>query len=41
MGSSTVEHPYSTFQLTTLVALRMLIGWHFLYEGIAKILNTS
>lgn len=39
MGSSTVEHPYSTFQLTTLVALRMLIGWHFLYEGIAKILN--
>jgi thiosulfate dehydrogenase [quinone] large subunit len=31
--------PYSSFQLTALVALRMLIGWHLLYEGIAKILN--
>ena len=25
--------------MTTLVALRMLIGWHFCYEGIAKLLN--
>ena len=32
-------HPYTTFQLTSLVALRMLIGWHLLYEGIAKFLN--
>lgn len=31
--------PYSGFQVTTLVALRMLIGWHFCYEGIAKLLN--
>jgi thiosulfate dehydrogenase [quinone] large subunit len=30
---------YSTFQTFTLVFLRMLIGWHFLYEGIAKLLN--
>jgi len=30
---------YSGLQLTTLVALRWLIGWHLLYEGIAKILN--
>lgn len=30
---------YSGFQVTTLVALRMLIGWHFCYEGIAKLLN--
>lgn len=30
---------YSSFQCTALVALRMLIGWHFLYEGIAKLLN--
>jgi thiosulfate dehydrogenase [quinone] large subunit len=29
----------SRFQVATLVALRMLIGWHFLYEGIAKITN--
>jgi thiosulfate dehydrogenase [quinone] large subunit len=27
------------FQLTTLVALRMLVGWHFLYEGLAKLTN--
>lgn len=30
---------YSNFQLTALVALRMLIGWHFFYEGLAKLLN--
>jgi len=29
----------SRFQVAALVALRMLIGWHFLYEGIAKITN--
>ena len=26
-------------QLTMLVLLRLAIGWHFLYEGIAKLLN--
>jgi thiosulfate dehydrogenase (quinone) large subunit len=31
--------PYSGFQATALVILRMLIGWHFCYEGIAKLLN--
>lgn len=30
---------YTNFQVFTLVVLRMLIGWHFLYEGIAKLLN--
>ncbi len=30
---------YSNFQLTALVALRMLIGWHFFYEGLTKLLN--
>jgi len=30
---------YSSIQLTALVALRVLIGWHFLYEGIGKVLN--
>lgn len=30
---------YGVFQLTALVSLRMLIGWHFLYEGIAKLSN--
>lgn len=28
-----------SFQLTALVILRMLIGWHFMYEGLAKITN--
>ena len=26
-------------QLYGLVTLRVIIGWHFLYEGIAKLLN--
>ena len=26
-------------QLTILVILRVLIGWHFLYEGIVKLIN--
>ncbi len=30
---------YSKLQLTTLILLRFLIGWHILYEGIAKLLN--
>jgi len=30
---------YGFFQLTALVSLRMLIGWHFLYEGVAKLTN--
>lgn len=30
---------YSAPQLTALVMLRVLIGWHFLYEGIAKLFN--
>jgi thiosulfate dehydrogenase [quinone] large subunit len=33
------EKSYSHFQLTTLVLLRVLIGWHFLYEGIAKLIK--
>ena len=29
---------FTTFQLTALVLLRVLIGWHILYEGISKLL---
>ena len=29
----------SKLQLTTLVLLRFLIGWHILYEGLSKLLN--
>ena len=27
------------FQVGALVALRLLVGWHFLYEGLAKLTN--
>lgn len=30
---------YTRTQFTVLVVLRMLIGWHFLYEGLAKLFN--
>ncbi|MDR2627792.1 MAG: DoxX family membrane protein [Dysgonamonadaceae bacterium] len=32
---------YSKSQTFWLVALRILIGWHFLYEGLIKALNPS
>lgn len=31
--------PSTNLQLTTLFFLRLLIGWHLLYEGISKLLN--
>jgi thiosulfate dehydrogenase [quinone] large subunit len=30
---------YTRFQVGALVALRLLIGWHFFYEGLAKLTN--
>jgi thiosulfate dehydrogenase [quinone] large subunit len=30
---------YTNFQATALVVLRIFIGWHFFYEGLAKLLN--
>jgi len=38
-GAARAEPRYGAFQLTSLVALRLLVGWHFLYEGVAKITN--
>ncbi len=32
---------YSNVQLFWLVALRVLIGWHFLYEGMVKMTNPN
>ncbi len=32
---------YSAWQLTWLVALRVAIGWHFLYEGMVKVTNPN
>jgi len=33
-----ITNKYTTPQLTVLFTLRMLIGWHLLYEGISKLL---
>lgn len=33
----TKTNPYTNLQLTSLVVLRLLIGWHLLYEGISKL----
>lgn len=30
---------YTKLQLITLVALRIIIGWHLLYEGVSKLLT--
>lgn len=32
-------HSYGRYQTIGLVALRWLIGWHFIYEGVAKLAN--
>ncbi len=38
----TSENPtLSSVQLAVLTAMRMLIGWHFLYEGIVKFTNPN
>jgi thiosulfate dehydrogenase [quinone] large subunit len=34
-----IDAKYSDRQLVALIALRVLIGWHFLYEGITKLMN--
>ena len=33
------ESKYTNWQLILLVTLRVVIGWHFLYEGLAKLAN--
>ena len=32
-----LRYPYNNIQLTFVVILRVLIGWYFLYEGLAKV----
>lgn len=32
---------YTRFQLFWLVTLRVMIGWHFLYEGMVKLVNPN
>lgn len=38
---NTMEKNLSKSQLSWLVFLRILVGWHFLYEGMVKVLNPS
>ena len=32
---------YSNLQITALTVLRVLIGWHFLYEGLYKVISPT
>ena len=32
---------YSHYQLVSLSLLRVLVGWHLLYEGMAKLANSN
>ena len=36
-----MSNNYSNMQLWSLVTLRVIIGWHFAYEGIVKLLNPN
>lgn len=36
-----MEKNYTKAQTTLLVILRLFIGWHFLYEGLVKLINPS
>lgn len=36
-----MENKLSKVQLSWLVVLRIFIGWHFLYEGMVKVLNPN
>ena len=39
MNSLDASIKSNQYQFYGLVTLRFLIGWHFLYEGISKLLN--
>ncbi len=39
MAVSSPDSPYTPRQTWLLAALRMAIGWHFLYEGVVKLWN--
>lgn len=41
MANSYRNIHYSNMQLFWLVALRVIIGWHFLYEGLVKVVNPN
>ena len=38
---SSLAPDYNQYQLVSLSLLRLLIGWHLLYEGMAKLSNAN
>ena len=36
-----LAHDYSHYQLVSISLLRVLVGWHLLYEGMAKLANSN
>ncbi len=40
MKKDSISQYYSDLQIFSLTFLRVLIGWHFLYEGFAKLFST-
>lgn len=39
MAQNSIKSSYSNWQIIVLTVLRVLIGWHFLYEGLYKIIS--
>jgi thiosulfate dehydrogenase [quinone] large subunit len=40
MKNDSISQYYSNLQIFSLTLLRVLIGWHFLYEGLTKLFST-
>lgn len=40
MKRNSIAKYYSNWQIISLTLLRVLIGWHFLYEGLTKLLSS-
>jgi thiosulfate dehydrogenase (quinone) large subunit len=40
MKKDSISQYYSNLQIFSLTFLRVLIGWHFLYEGLTKLFST-
>jgi thiosulfate dehydrogenase [quinone] large subunit len=36
-----ISNQYTKWQASLLVVMRILIGWHFLYEGVVKLFNPN
>ncbi len=36
-----LEERYTHLQMIALVIMRVFIGWHFLYEGVSKLLKDN